>query len=206
MMMAVCALVVLGAASTAAASTRDRNRDRIPDKWEKRNGLSLRVEQTRRDQDRDGLDNLGEFRANTNPRDRDTDNDGIRDGKERAGTIQSFDGTTLVISLFGGGTVSGTVNASTEVKCEGADDTPTATTSSSGRGESGSGRDDNGGEQGDNRGPGNGEAGDERGNDGNDGNERNCSAADLKVGAEVQEAELRTSNGVLVYDEVELGS
>src|SRR6184192_594061 len=60
----------------------DRNRDRIPDRWERRYHLSLRVNQARRDQDHDGLTNLGEFESHTNPRDADTDNDGIEDGDE----------------------------------------------------------------------------------------------------------------------------
>jgi hypothetical protein len=69
-------------ASTAAAGGRDSNNDRIPDRWEKKHGLSLHVKQTNRDQDRDGLKNLGEFRAKTDPRDDDTDNDGTEDGDE----------------------------------------------------------------------------------------------------------------------------
>ena len=123
-LVALTAVAALALMSTAAAGTSDRNRDRIPDKWEKRHDLSLKVVQTRRDQDRDGLDNLGEFRAGTDPRDRDSDDDGIRDGKERPGTVKSFDGTTLVISLFGGGTVEGRVTAATEVTC-GAEDSAT---------------------------------------------------------------------------------
>jgi hypothetical protein len=69
-------------ASSAAAKGRDSNNDRIPDRWEKKHGLSLHVKQTRRDQDRDGLNNLGEFRAKTDPRDDDSDNDGTEDGDE----------------------------------------------------------------------------------------------------------------------------
>src|SRR5881394_3109794 len=68
----------------------DRNHDRIPDRWECRHNLSLKVKQTRRDQDRDGLNNLGEFKAGDDPRDADTDNDGIRDGAEHSGRTQSF--------------------------------------------------------------------------------------------------------------------
>jgi hypothetical protein len=67
-------------ASSAAA--KDRNRDGIPDRWEKKFDLSLKVDQANKDQDRDKVDNLNEFQEGTNPRDRDTDNDGIRDGRE----------------------------------------------------------------------------------------------------------------------------
>ena len=56
--------------SGSRASAADRNGDRIPDRWERRHRLSLKVKQTQRDQDHDGLNNLGEFRAKTNPRDR----------------------------------------------------------------------------------------------------------------------------------------
>ena len=68
--------------SSGSAGGRDSNNDRIPDRWEKKHGLSLKVKQTNRDQDRDGLKNLGEFRAKTDPRDDDSDNDGVEDGDE----------------------------------------------------------------------------------------------------------------------------
>jgi hypothetical protein len=103
----------------AVASAKDRNHDRIPDRWEKRHRLSLKVNQARRDQDGDHLRNLAEFKAGTNPRDKDSDNDGVNDNEENAGTIASFDATsgTLTIDLFSGGQVSGLVNDSTEIKC-----------------------------------------------------------------------------------------
>jgi hypothetical protein len=103
----------------AVASAKDRNHDRIPDRWEKRHRLSLNVNQARRDQDRDHMRNRAEFEAGTNPRDKDSDNDGVRDDEENAGTIASFDATsgTLTIDLFSGGQVSGLVTDSTEIKC-----------------------------------------------------------------------------------------
>jgi hypothetical protein len=69
---------------TSGAAAKDRNRDRIPDRWEKKFHLSLKVDQANKDQDRDKVDNLNEFQEGTNPRDPDTDNDGRRDGKEDA--------------------------------------------------------------------------------------------------------------------------
>ena len=72
-------LAVLIVGFTGAAVAKDRNHDRIPDRWEKRFHLSLAVNQANRDQDRDRIDNLNEFREGTNPRDRDSDNDGIPD-------------------------------------------------------------------------------------------------------------------------------
>jgi hypothetical protein len=78
----VLAVSLMGVAASSAAAKSDRNHDRIPDRWEKKHGLSLKVNQARRDQDRDGLKNLGEFRARTDPRDDDSDNDGVEDGDE----------------------------------------------------------------------------------------------------------------------------
>lgn len=69
-------------AATAQAKAKDANRDGIPDRWEKRNHLSLKVSQTRRDQDHDGVVNVCEHQAGGNPRRKDSDRDGVRDGAE----------------------------------------------------------------------------------------------------------------------------
>lgn len=223
-LVALTAVAALALMSTAAAGARDRNRDRIPDKWEKRHDLSLKVVQTRRDQDRDGLSNLGEFRAGTDPRDRDSDDDGIRDGKERPGTVKSFDGTTLVISLFGGGTVEGRVTAATEVTCR-AEDAATTASRGSGSDSGNRGNDDQGDDhtqdrggdrgdrdddQGDDRGNDRGDPGDNQGDDRGSGrddrDERSCPAGALKAGAVVKEAELRATRDGLVYEEIELAA
>lgn len=141
--LALGALALLAMPGLAAA--KDRNHDRIPDRWEKRHHLSLGINQARLDQDRDHLQNRAEFLADDNPRDRDSDDDGVMDGEEQAGTVASFDPATglLVIDLFGNGTVSGLVTAGTEIECE---DSSVASASSEG---SGSGElepgDDNGG-------------------------------------------------------------
>ena len=181
-------LALLVAGFTGAAAAKDRNHDRIPDRWEKRFHLSLAVNQANRDQDRDRIDNLNEFREGTNPRDRDSDNDGIRDDHENAGTIASFDGTTLVINLAVGGRLSGQVTASTRIECrteneqenenELGDD---ATMSSDGSG------------SGDNSGPGSANSG-----PGDAGT--TCTMADLTPGTPVHEAELEGT----VFEKVEL--
>ena len=77
---AVLGLLVVG--FTGAAAAKDRNHDRISDRWEKKFHLSLKVNQANKDQDRDKVDNLNEFREGTNPRDKDSDNDGKKDGRE----------------------------------------------------------------------------------------------------------------------------
>jgi len=74
------ALMVVAFGGTAVA--KDRNHDRIPDKWEKKFHLSLKADQSNKDQDRDKVDNMNEFREKTNPRVKDTNHNGRPDGKE----------------------------------------------------------------------------------------------------------------------------
>jgi hypothetical protein len=193
----------------AVASAKDSNHDRIPDRWEKRHKLSLTVNQAGKDQDRDHLRNLAEFKAGDNPRSDDSDGDGVMDGEENAGTITSFDAASgkLVISLFGGDTVSGLVTEQTEIKCDGVDSNSAEASTSSGESEPG---DDNGGqgeEPGDdNSGDNSGSGSSNSGQDGSDdnGGSANCTTADLIPGAVVQQADLQIANGSASFDEVEL--
>ncbi len=227
--MALGVLAIFALPSLAAA--KDRNNDRIPDRWEKRHHLSLNVKQTRRDQDSDHLKNLGEFRQGTSPRDADSDNDGIVDGKEtavgddpadddsdddgvedgdeNAGTIASFDGTTLTINLAAGGTISGLVTDRTEIKCEDEGDdsseNPTGTSrngrhrlssNDDGSGDN-SGDDDSGDDSGDDDG--------EHGDHGDHGDcENACSVDDLVQDTVVNEAEIRVSGDGAVFTEIKL--
>ena len=190
-------VVALAVPSVASAHRRDRNHDRIPDRWERAHHLSLKVNQANRDQDRDGLRNRQEFLADDNPRDADTDNDGVEDGEENSGRIVSFSGGVLVIDLFGStDDVRGTVTNATEIECEGAED---AHASDHG---------DDGGE-GDNSGPGDGDHGDDIGdredeNENENENENACGPGDLTPGAVVREAELKTTSTGLVFEEIEL--
>jgi hypothetical protein len=199
-------------AMPSAAAAKDRNHDKIPDRWEKRHHLSLKVKQTMRDQDRDRLRNRAEFLAGDNPRDRDTDNDGVMDGDENAGTIASFDKETgrLVINLFGGDTVAGTVNDQTEIECdENEAEHHGAMASDDGSDNSGPGSGDDpdhseppAGDNPDNSGPGPGD--DQNDNDDENENEANCTTDALVVGAVVEEAELKLENGVATFEEIEL--
>jgi hypothetical protein len=115
------AVALLLAAMTGSAAAKDRNHDNIPDRWEKRHGLSLKVNQAKRDQDQDDMPNLGEFEGDTDPLDADTDGDGVPDGEENAGEIASFSpgaeaGTgTLVINLYSGETLTGEVTEDTVI-------------------------------------------------------------------------------------------
>ena len=174
------------------AAAHDRNGDRIPDRWEKRHHLSLAVKQGRRDQDGDGLRNRAEWKAGLDPRDEDSDDDGIEDGDENAGTIEKFDATTgkLTIKLFSGDSISGLVTGDTEIECD--DD---AHSSSSGPGDDG---DDDHGD--DDRGD------DDQGDDdqGDDGHGETCGSDALTAGREVEEAELKLSNGKATFKKIEL--
>lgn len=202
--LAIAAVAALAISGTASA--KDRNHDRIPDKWEKRHKLSLKVNQARRDQDHDRLRNLAEFKAGTNPRKADSDGDGIPDGEENAGTIASFDPQTgkLTINLFNGETISGFVTEETEIECgcgraAGEEQTGTARASSESAGESsGSADDEPGQEAGDDEAEGSDDVGDAE-----DGG--SCTTEDLVEGATVREADLHLANGVATFEKVELG-
>jgi hypothetical protein len=200
---ALAALLAFAPGAMAHSWKGDRNHDRIPDRWERANHLSLRVNQAKRDQDHDGLRNRGEFMAGDNPRDADTDNDGIRDGQEKAGTVVSFTDGVLIVHLFNGDDVKGTVDDNTEIKCEDAQPmttTPTARTADDGGGDGG------GDDHGDNSGPGN--QGDDQGEDqgddeGNDA-QAGCDATALTPGAIVGEAELKATATGLIFREIDL--
>src|SRR5918994_6498366 len=75
-------LVLPFLAGTASGALRDRDHDRLPDRWEKRYDLSTKKKSGRGDADRDGLRNRREYRLRTNPRKKDTDGDGLRDRAE----------------------------------------------------------------------------------------------------------------------------
>jgi hypothetical protein len=192
---------------TGSASAKDRNHDRIPDRWEKRHHLSLHHNQARRDQDKDGLKNRAEFRAGTNPRDDDSDGDGLEDGDENSGTILSFADGVLKVTVFGqSDPLVGLVDDSTEIECEHA----MATKSDEGPDESGDDTSDDHGDDG----PGD-DAGDDHGDDEGDDDqgededddrfdEQPCGTEALTAGTKVKEAELHIVDGKAVFEKVEL--
>jgi len=229
---AIAGLLVFALPSVAAA--RDRNHDRIPDRWEKRHHLSLHKNQAKRNQDHDGLKNRQEWKAGDDPRDPDSDNDGVADGDEGAGKISNFQDHVLTIDLFGGGSISGLVTEGTEVKCDHGDDQGDEDGDGEGghhgdtgdgedQGDQGDVNDDDQGEQvgdevsgdaekvhaksGSDEEPGDDvgdDQGDDEDNDDQGDDNRACSADNLVVGAVVQEAELELEHGQAVFEEIEL--
>jgi hypothetical protein len=75
-------VALVGAMVSAGASSRDRDHDRMPDRWERHYGLSTKNKSAKRDPDKDHLRNRREYRLHLNPRRADTDRDGLRDGAE----------------------------------------------------------------------------------------------------------------------------
>jgi len=131
--------MVLALPAAAPARPADRDRDRLPDRWERFNRLSPTAKQTHRDPDRDGLDNLAEYRMRTkprtadtdadrlkdgpeidtahDPRDRDSDDDEISDGDENAGTVETLAGDILTIRRADGSRLSGLITDETDLGC-----------------------------------------------------------------------------------------
>jgi hypothetical protein len=195
----------------AAASARDRNDDGLPDRWERKHRLSLKVNQARRDQDRDGVRNRQEFRMAFDPRDSDSDDDGVEDSEENAGTVASFANGVLAIKLVDGTTLSGKVTEETEIECETA-----GGFESDERGEQDDDHgDDDDGDRGD-RDDDEDEDGDDRGRDdddddrargsgtGDDDDETACGPEALTAGTVVHEAELNANSDGAVFTDVEL--
>ena len=199
------AALVLALLLPAAASAKDRNHDRIPDRWERSHGLSLKVNQAKRDQDRDRLNNRQEWRSGTDPRDDDSDGDGVTDGDESSGTIAAYDPETgeLTINVMNSGPVSGLVTDATEIKCDDGDDH--GDEDGDGRGGDDDGTDDQG--HGDRLARSGGDDpadDDESADDDSESDESACTADDLVPGAPVHEASLEIQGGTATWEEIEL--
>ncbi len=206
------AIAVLALTLAGPAAAKDRNHDKIPDKWEKRYNLSLKKKQGKRDQDKDGAKNRAEYKAKTSPREADTDGDGTPDGYENSGTIESFDAATgvLVIDLYGGDTVTGTVDDQTQIECGCHGDSDTTGDDDTGDNSSSLAADDDPGDDDGNQGPPpppDGQQGPPPpGHDGpgDDGSDSTCTTDDLVVGAVVHQAELKTTADGIVFTDVQL--
>ena len=76
------AAIVLALPAGAKSSKAKNDRDHMPNGWEKKHGLNVRVNDAHEDPDGDSLVNIGEFKNKTDPQDPDTDDDGFDDGEE----------------------------------------------------------------------------------------------------------------------------
>jgi hypothetical protein len=72
----------LAAPGGAWSAASDRDRDGLPDRWEKLHRLPTHAGSAKGDPDHDRVDNLREYRAHTNPRRPDSDGDGLSDYAE----------------------------------------------------------------------------------------------------------------------------
>lgn len=80
---AVTALLISGAATTAQAANGDSDHDGIPNRFERTHGMNPnRAADAKADFDKDGLNNLREYQVGSALRDEDTDNDGDDDADE----------------------------------------------------------------------------------------------------------------------------
>jgi hypothetical protein len=94
----VALAALLALPSAAMAKSRDRDHDKLPDKWEQKFHLSTHKKSAKGDPDKDRLNNLAEFRSKTNPRKKDSDRDGIRDANDDT----DHDGLTNSEEIHGG--------------------------------------------------------------------------------------------------------
>ena len=199
-----CAALLVVTATGSARGNGDRNRDRIPDRWERAHHLSLKVNQAKRDQDHDGLRNRAEFLAGTDPRNNDSDDDGTNDGSEGAGTVTSFTGGVLIVHLFNGDDVKGTVDDQTEIECKTRPTGQPTVVPTARKADEGPGGDDQGGDDGDHHGGGDDDGDGQHYQQCDDDEQAGCDATALTQGAIVGEAELKTTAAGLVFTEVEI--
>jgi hypothetical protein len=213
LLLSAALLALLALPAAASARSKDRDHDKMPDRWERAHKLDTRHNDARRDADGDGVKNLSEYRTGLDPRDDDTDDDGTDDGAEHAGTVASFSGGILVVKLLSGKEIEGRVTDDTEIECDGAGFGTARSASRGDDGENRSGRrgddDDDDDEAGDDKG-GRRPAGvsddgddDDRGRDADD-DENRCATTELRPGTAVHEAELELREGEAVWEEVEL--
>lgn len=128
-----------------------------------------------------------------------------------AGTVASFTGGVLTITLANGSTVSGQVTEQTELECKSAP--PIASASSHDGGDGGdhqggpgpSSGQQEGAQHGDDNGGGDDQGEDQGDDDGEEGVQQSCTTAALVPGAVVREAELSIGSAGAVWHKVELG-
>jgi hypothetical protein len=134
-------------------------------------------------------------------------------GSDSAGTVTSFDGTTLVITPTSGPPVSGTVNNNTQLSCESSSQTTTMQSdmrSDGGGNQGGSGDQGGSGSQGGSDDQGDQSGSDDQGDQGDQGDaddqgaQTTCTTANLTPGTKVHEADLSVSSAGSVWEKVDL--
>ncbi len=103
-----------------AWKAKDADRDGLKNLKE----FQLGTDPRKADSDRDGLKDGDEVKSSNDPLDPDTDGDKVKDGAEHAGVVTKFDGETLTIRQFKGGTLVATLSGDAE--CGSAGDDATA--------------------------------------------------------------------------------
>jgi hypothetical protein len=221
----IAALVALLIPAAAASAKQPKAAH-----WAKRH--HLKGHWRNKDADRDGLTNVREFKLKTDPRKADTDGDGLKDGDEleagddpltpdsdgdgvndgdeHAGVVTAFDGTTLTVRQFHGGTITATVDPGADCSIAGDDDTSGDDTS----GDDTSGDDASAGDTGDDASADDTSADDSAaddadltGDDSSDDAQPACAGLGVQPGAVVAHLELdRDDAGNLVVSEIELAA
>lgn len=184
---AACGAAILVPAGVAGAHRGgDRDRDGLPDRYERSHHLSVKSNSALGDPDSDGLSNRLERKLRLDPQKADTDGDGVLDGAEDndgdgianadegVGHIASFSGGVLTIKLPDGTTVTGKVTDRTRVQCKGTEDD----------GDEGESDDD--------------------GHAHGQGHSVNCGPAALVSNAKVRKADLRLGTDGAVFKKVEI--
>jgi hypothetical protein len=225
---------LLAVPGAAMAKSRDRDHDRLPDKWEHKFHLSTHKKSAKGDPDKDGLNNLGEFRSGTNPRKADTngngindanddqDNDGVDNADEQHEGTNPRDADTDNDGVEDGNEVNGTVVHFTEDSANPGtgtlvikladNSTISGKVDASTRIECRAARDENDANDdsaarqrhGADDGPGH-DASDDHSGPGRGGDgQRNCTTADLTDGAAVHEAELNGTGDSAVFEKIKL--
>lgn len=216
---------LLAVPGAAMAKSRDRDHDKLPDKWEKKFHLSTHHKSAKGDPDKDGLNNRGEFRSRTNPRNADSDNDGVNDAtddqdndgvdnademnegtnprdrdtdNDGVGDGEEVAGTivSFVEDSANPGTGVLTIKLADDSTISGKVDTTTEIECKTAGGH-GDRHDRNGADDGPNP-----DVGDDHGEHGDD--DQRCTTADLTAGTAVHEAELTGTGADAVFREVKL--
>jgi len=123
---------------------------------------------------------------------------------QTAGTVASFTGGVLTITLTDGSTVSGKVTEETEIHCMATASAEGLEDGHDGEGGEDSGEDSHGGSGTSAHAADSSQGGSDDGGDGEHGESSPCTSAVLTPGAVVREAELSVSSGGAVWDHVDV--